>query len=55
MQAEKTKFIYKESPGERTYMSSFYYVLRKKGGNRKDFGYFRSFWARLMVQLLFLS
>ena len=35
MQAEKTKFIYKESPGERTYTSSFYYVLRKKGGNRK--------------------
>lgn len=30
MQAEKTKFIYKESPGERTYTSSFYYVLRKK-------------------------
>ena len=24
MQAEKTKFIYKESPGERTYTSSFY-------------------------------
>ena len=35
MQAEKTMFIYKESSGERTYTSSFYYVLRKKGGNRK--------------------
>lgn len=35
MQAEKAKFIYKESPGERTYTSSFYYVLGKKGGNRK--------------------
>ena len=30
MQAEKAKFIYKESPGERTYTSSFYYVLGKK-------------------------
>ena len=30
MQAEKAKFIYKESPGERTYTSSFYYVLRRK-------------------------
>ena len=35
MQAEKTKFIYKESPGERTYTSSFYYVLGKKEENRK--------------------
>ena len=29
--------------------------LGKKEETGKDFGYFRSFWARLMVQLLFLS
>ena len=53
MQAEKTKFIYKESSGERTYTSSFYYVLGKKGGNRKRLDIFVHFWQELWFSCYF--